>query len=104
MIEIIVSLVMIFAIFSIATALYINVVSSSANLQQTKLEFEIERLASETQKDHSWLNGNFVLGPYHIEKSVKVYNNEEEIFQLNFIARDINNKIIYDWKQLFIVE
>lgn len=104
LLEVVVALVVIFAVFAIATSLYVNVISSSSNLQQSRLGFEIERLASETKRDQSWIDGKIEIGNYVVEKTVKTYQNHKGVVQLGFLARDQNQKIIIDWKELYFLE
>lgn len=104
LLEVVVALVVIFAVFAIATSLYINVISSSANLQQSRLGFEIERLASETKRDQSWIDSKIEIGNYVVEKTVKPYQNRKGVVQLGFVARNANQKVVIDWKELYLME
>jgi competence protein ComGF len=104
LLEVMVALVVISAVFALSMGLYVNVTSSSYHLQQGKAFLELERLAAETKKEQKLVDENIVLPTFSIEKKIKEYSAQKGVLHLHLVARDAENKVLAELHQLVIIE
>lgn len=104
LLEVMVSLVIIFTVFGLATGLYTNVMRSSYTLPESMAQSELAKLAAETKKKHTYLDENITIGIFQIEKTVKPYPNVPFALEMHLVARKPENKVVAERKEILLEE
>lgn len=104
LLEVMVALVVIFTVFGLATSLYVKITMSSYHLAQAKAMAELGKIAADTKLNQTFIDETFPLGSFTVQKTVKEYAAQPNLLEIRFEAKDVNNKVLGEKKQIVTIE
>ena len=104
LIEAIISMLIVTIAFSFALVLILNISKNSNNSLKTKAYILANDVLVQTKAENEFLDEEFNHGNIVIKRSVTEYGENEELFQLNIAAYDLQNRILYEQNELIIIE
>jgi len=103
LLEVMVALVVMFTVFAISMGLYVNVISSSASLQQTTAIARLETILKQTKAKQEYIDAHIQEEGFNIDKSVKAYPGYENLIVISLKATNLENKVLAEIKAIQII-
>ena len=103
-VESIIAILIVTIAISLALVLIINIGKNSNNSLKTKAYILANDMLVQTKAENEFLDEEFNYGNLIIKRTVNEYEKNEELFQLNIIAYDLKNTILYEHNELIIIE
>jgi len=100
--EVLISMVVILVIFGIAMMIYANVTQSSLSVKKIKAEAILNSYLLTAEKSSGVSTQSFAVDSLDIEQTVKSYNNEKNLLEIDLTAYDINRQKIAELHKVII--
>jgi len=104
LVETIVAMLIITFVFSIGFLIIMNLSKNSNNSLKTKAYFLTNEILVSTKSKKQFFDQDFDFGNITIKRTVSEYQNNEELYQLNLKALDLNNHKLFEQNELLIIE
>lgn len=104
LVETIVAMLIVTIAFSLALLLMVNIGKNSNNSLKTKAYFLTNNIFVQTKAENTFVDQEYTYGNIFIKKTVKAYENNDELFQLNISAYDKQNHKLFEQNELVIIE
>ena len=100
--EVIISMVIIIAVFGVAMMIYANVTRMSLSSQKIKAEAVLSQIMKDMDKAELSSDQQSVIDGFTVERSVKLYMENNKLLQVDLKAYDQNHQILAELHQLVI--
>lgn len=87
LLEVIVAMVIIMAVFALAIGIYTNVISSSPTIKMQRLRLMSEDMVLKSIEDEEWEDNTVLLDGVTLQKRVLPYENVNDLFLIEVVAR-----------------
>jgi Tfp pilus assembly protein PilV len=101
-IETVVAMVIIVAVFGIAMMIYANVMQSGLSVKKIRARALLDEAATNISPSQSDLNKSFSAGDFSISQTVKAYNGESDLLEIDLTAYDINQQKVAELHKIII--
>jgi len=100
--EVLIAMVIIMVIFGIAMMIYANVTQSSLSVKKIKAEAVLREYLQSAEKSNGNTTQSFTLDDLHIEQTIKSYNAEKKLVEIDLVAYDINQQKVAELHKVII--
>jgi Tfp pilus assembly protein PilV len=91
-IEVLISMVVIMVVFGIAMMIYVNIVQSSLSVTKIRAQAILNQTLQADETSVNSSSTTFTVDNLNIEQTVKNYNNEPNLTEIDLAAYDANGK------------
>jgi Tfp pilus assembly protein PilV len=93
LLEVLISMVVIVAVFGIAMMIYLNVVRSSPSVKKIQAQALLnEARQSAVSSQENLMDNSFTVGDFRIEQTVKNYQDDKNLVEIDMAAYDISQQ------------
>ncbi|MHB8208035.1 hypothetical protein [Mucilaginibacter sp.] len=91
-IEVLISMVVIMVVFGITMMIYANIIQSSLSVKKIRAQAILNQTLQADESSASNISTTFTAGDLSIEQTVKSYNNEPNLTEIDLAAYDAGGK------------
>lgn len=101
-IEALISMVVIMVVFGIAMMIYANIIQSSLSVKKIKAQAILNQTLQIDESSANNISTTFTVDGLSIEQTVKNYNNENNLTEIDLSAYDANGKELTTLRKVII--
>jgi len=101
-VEVLIAMVIIVVVFGIAMMIYANVMRSSLSVKKIKAEAVLKEYLQNAEKSNGNITQSFSVDSLNIEQTVKSYNAEKNLVEIDLVAYDANQQKVAELHKVII--
>jgi len=101
-IEALISMVVIMVVFGIAMMIYANIIQSSLSVKKIKAQAILNQTLQIDESSANNISTTFTVDGLSIEQTVKNYNNENNLTEIDLSAYEANGKVLTTLRKVII--
>ena len=101
-VEVLIAMVIIVVVFGIAMMIYANVTQSSLSVKKIKAEAVLNEYLQNAEKSTGNTTQSFTIDSLRIEQTIKSYNAEKSLVEIDLVAYDPNQKRVAELHKVIV--
>jgi type II secretory pathway pseudopilin PulG len=102
--ETIVALVIILAVFGTATTLFVRISATSTSVKKLAAQQVLKAYAENTERRHLCFDEDLMVGRFEVKRQVSASRNFVNLWQIHYYIFDQNSVLLSQWQQYVIAE
>ena len=102
MVEVLIAMVLIFAVFGIAMMIYTNVLNSSQSVKKLRAQAILNNVLLKAEQASTNVTQTFSVGDFRIEQKVTLYGDNDQLSDICLTAYDDNQQKITEIEKVII--
>jgi Tfp pilus assembly protein PilV len=104
LLESLIAMVVVMVSFAIASAIYLQILSSGGEFQKLKAAALLQKIADETKQNRLYLDDNITVDQFVVEKKVVSYNGQKHLFHLKLKVFMQKEKQLAEYNELITIQ